>query len=67
VRGTIQEELEAELKELLTIKMKRLGMSPDNEYLRQQYKMKDIWEMKSRVVQGGQMILPIPEDNTSSD
>ena len=60
VRGTLQEELEAELRELLKIKLKRMGQTLDAES-ELQFQMKDVWEMKSRVVQGDQMILPIDE------
>lgn len=65
VRGTLQEELEAELRELLKIKLKRMGQTLDAES-ELQFQMKDVWEMKSRVVQGDQMILPI-EESASQD
>jgi len=60
VRGTIQEELEAEFLEMLKIKLKRLGMDVDHsDYLQTKFKMKDVWEAKSRIVKGGEMIQPI--------
>ena len=60
VKGTIQEELEGEMRELLKIKIKRMGATMDDEYAKS-FQMKDVWEMKSRIVQGGQMIQPIED------
>ena len=67
VKDTIQEELEGELRELLRIKMKRLGMQADKDYLEHKFQMKDVWEMKSRIVKGGQMILPIEGEEQEKD
>lgn len=65
VRGTIQEELEEDLFKLMKIKLQRAGQDIDPVTLKMSYMMKDIWEMKSRIVQGGQMIQPIEEEDES--
>ena len=59
VKNTIQQELEDEFRGLLRIKLQRMGMPADDDYLNKTFKMKDVWEMKSKVVQGDQMIQPI--------
>jgi phytanoyl-CoA hydroxylase len=62
VKGTLQQELEDEVKELSKIKFKRLGVENVTDEMLASMKMADVWEMKSRVVQGDQMYLPIEEE-----
>jgi phytanoyl-CoA hydroxylase len=62
VQGTIQHELEDELKGLLKIKLDRLKVEYSPEMM-QQFKLKEIWEVKSRIIQGNEMIQPMQEED----
>ncbi|KAH9255310.1 hypothetical protein BASA81_006762 [Batrachochytrium salamandrivorans] len=55
VKHTIQEELETELIDMLTTKMRKRGMEITPEML-STVKMSSIWEAKSRICQGDQFI-----------
>jgi phytanoyl-CoA hydroxylase len=58
VKNTIQEPLEDEIKEMAKIKFGKSGSHLTDKDL-ESFQMSFVWEMKSRVVQGGQMILPM--------
>jgi len=62
VKGTIQAELEDEIREMAEKLFKKKGgiqLSPDDM---KSFKLSHIWAMKSRVVQGDQMIQDAPEE-----
>jgi len=59
VAGTIQEELESEIKAMAQIKFRNRGIEVTPEML-ETMKFRDVWSAKSRVVRGDQMIKDAP-------
>lgn len=53
VKGTLQEELEIELRDVLANHLQRIGMDDETrQQVLKTYEMHNIWSMKSRIVQG---------------
>jgi hypothetical protein len=57
VKGTLQEELEVEITEIVQIKMKNRGVEL-TEGMLDGFKLLNVWEAKSKVIQGDEFIQP---------